>query len=91
MRRLRRRLFHQKNRPAAFDLARDFAVHMRRHSGNAAGQNLAALGHEFLEEIGIFVIYGLGRDIDASTRHRAIGPTKSRTAFGGLRLHRLVI
>src|ERR1700736_5156276 len=60
---------------------------MRRHSGDAAGKNLAALGHEFFQEIGIFVIDRFDRDVDPAPGHGAIGAAKCRTAFGGLGLH----
>jgi len=80
-------LLHQQHRTAAFDFACDPAVHVRRHTGNAPGQNLPALGDKFLQQIGILVVDRFGGDIDAAPGHRAIGPAESRTAFGGLRLH----
>src|SRR5207244_12268364 len=60
---------------------------MRRHAGDAAGENLAALGHEFFQEIGIFVIDRFNRDVDPAPGHGAIGTAKCGTAFGGLGLH----
>ena len=83
-------LFHQQHGAAALDFARDLAMHVRRHSGDAAGKNFAALGDEFLQEIGIFVIDRLGRDVDSAARHGAIGAAKSGTAFGGFRTYHLV-
>jgi len=62
-------------------------MQVRRHAGDAAGENFAALGHEFLQEIGIFVIDRLDRDIDPAARHGAIGAAKCRSAFGGFGLH----
>src|SRR6266571_4937301 len=61
---------------------------MRRHPGDAAGKNLAALSHEFFQEIGIFVIDRFDRDVDPTSWHGAIGAAKSGTPFGGLGLHR---
>jgi hypothetical protein len=80
-------LLHQQHRTAAFDFARDFPVHMRRHSCNSPRQNFAALGHELFQQIGILVIDCFRRDIDAAARHGAIGASKSGAAFGGLWLH----
>ena len=62
-------------------------MEVRRHAGDPAGKNLAALGHEFFQEIGIFVIDRLDRDVDPAPGHGAIGAAKSGTAFGGLGLH----
>src|SRR6266567_313753 len=64
---------------------------MRRHTGDAAGENLAALGHEFFQEIGVFVIDRFDRDVDPAPGHGAIGAAKSGTAFGGLGLHRQLL
>ena len=61
---------------------------MRRHASNAAGKNFAALGDEFLEEIGVLVIDRLDGDVDPAARHSAIGTAESGTAFGGFGLHR---
>src|SRR5205085_2707989 len=80
-------LLHEQHGTAAFDLASDLAMHVGRHAGHTARQNLAAFSHEFLEEIGILVINRLGGDIDAPARHRAVGAAESGTAFGGLGLH----
>ena len=82
-----RLLFHQEHGTAALDLARDLAMQMRRHTRNAARQNLAAFGNEFLQEIGILVVDCLQRDVDAAARHRAVGATKGGAAFGCFWLH----
>src|SRR5205814_5922162 len=63
-------------------------MEVRRHAGDPAGKDLAALGHEFFQEIGIFVIDRFDRDVDPAPGHGAISAAKSGTAFGGLRLHR---
>src|SRR5947209_12386978 len=60
---------------------------MGRHAGDAAGKNLAALGHKFFQQIGIFIIDRFDRDVDPAPGHGAVGAAKSGTAFGGLRLH----
>src|SRR6267378_793150 len=85
---MRIKSLHQQHGTAAFDLAGDFAVEVRRHPGDAAGKNLAALGHKLLQEIGIFVIDRFDRDVDPAPGHGAIGAAKCGTAFGGLGLHR---
>ena len=82
-------LLHQQNGTAALDLARDLPVHVRRHSSHAARKDLAAFRHKFLQQIGILVIDCFDRDIDAASRHRAVGAAKSGTAFGGFRLHEI--
>ncbi len=60
---------------------------MRRHAGNAAGKDFAALGYEFLQEIGVLVIDRLDGDVNPAPRHGAIGAAKCGTAFGSLWLH----
>ena len=82
-------LLHQQHRTAAFDFARDFPVHVRRHACDSPRQNFAALGHELFQQIGILVIDCFRRDIDAAPRHGAIGASKSGAAFGGLWLHEI--
>ncbi len=62
-------------------------MHVRRHSSDAAGKNLAAFGDEFFEEIGVLVIDRFDRDVDSAPRHGAIGAAKSGTAFSGFWLH----
>ena len=80
-------LLHQQRRAAAFYFTRDPAMQMRRHARHAARQNLAALGDEFFQEIGVLVIDRFERDVDPSPRHCAIGAAKSGAAFGGLGFH----
>ena len=62
-------------------------MQVRRHAGDAARQDFAALGDEFSQEIRIFVVDRLNGDVDAAAGHRAIGASKSGTAFSGFRLH----
>ena len=61
------RLLHQQHRPAAFDLARDLAVQVRGHAGNAAGKNLAAFGYG----VELTSTYGTGLEkvVEAFQRH----------------------
>src|SRR5207244_6861470 len=61
---------------------------MGRHAGDAAGKNLAALGHEFFQQIGVFVIDRFDRDVEPAWRHGEIGAAKCGSAFSGLGLHR---
>jgi len=80
-------LLHQQHRTAALDLARYFPVHVCRHAGDATGKNFAALGDEFFQQIRIFVIDGLHRDVDPAPRHGPISAAKCGTAFWRFRLH----
>ena len=82
-------LLHQQNGPAALNLARNLPVHVCRHSSHAARKDLTAFRHKFLEQIGILVIDGFDRNVDAAPRHGAISAAKSGTAFGGFRLHEI--
>ena len=84
---MRIKSLHQQHGAAAFDFAGDFAVEMRWHPGDTAGKNLAALSHEFFQEVGIFVIDRFDGDVDPAPGHSPIGPTKCGTAFGGFWLH----
>ena len=62
---------------------------MRRHAGNTAGEDLAALSNEFFQQVRILVIDRLDGDVDPAARHRAIRAAESGTAFGSFGLHRL--
>jgi len=81
-------LFHQEHRATTLDFTRDSPVKMRRHAGNAAGEDLAALSDEFFQQVRILVIDRLDGDVDPAARHRAIGAAESGTAFGSFGLHR---
>jgi len=81
-------LFHQEHGATALDLTRDSPVKMRRHAGDAAGKDLAALSDEFFQQVRILVIDRFDGDVDPAARHRAIGAAESGTAFGSLGLHR---
>jgi hypothetical protein len=62
---------------------------MRRHPGDSARQYLAAFGHEFLEQIRIFVVDGFCGNINATARHDPVRPSEIRSAFGVFRFHYL--
>jgi len=42
------------------------------HAGHAAGKDLAGLGREFLQEVGILVVDRLGGDVQPAAGHRAV-------------------
>ena len=60
------------------------------HSGYPPGKNFSALSHEFLEQIRIFVVDRLCRDIDSTARHDPVGPPEIRSAFGVFWFHCLL-
>src|SRR5271165_666999 len=62
---------------------------MRGHARYSARKNFPALSDKFLEEIRIFVVDCLCRDIDSTARHDAVCASEVRPAFGGFRFHRL--
>jgi hypothetical protein len=45
---------------------------VRGHSGDAAREDLAALGDEALQKIGVLEIDRVDGEIDAAPRHRAV-------------------
>jgi hypothetical protein len=63
-------------------------MQMRRHAGNAARVDLAALGDIFFQHIRIFVIDRFNRDVDSPSRHGAIRPSKCGTTLWSFGLHR---
>jgi hypothetical protein len=62
-------------------------MHIRGHAGNPTGKNFAALSHEFLQQIRIFVIDCLHGDVDPAPRHGSIGAAKCGTTFWRFWLH----
>ena len=82
---------HEQNRPGALDLAGYFAVQMGGHAGHATGQDLAGLGDETLEQVGVLVINGLDADVDAATRHRAVVTAECGFPFWGFRFHGVLL
>lgn len=82
-------LLHQENRTSPLDFAGDPSMEMRWHPGDPTRQNFATFSHEFLKKIWIFVVDGLGGNIDATARHNPVCPSEIRSAFGIFRFHYL--
>lgn len=70
---LNEELLHQKHRAGALDLARDLAMKMRGDAGNATRNDFTTLRDESTKKFRVFVVDRLGSDIDAPTRHGAVG------------------
>jgi hypothetical protein len=81
------RLVHQQCLTGALDFAGDFPVVVRWHPCEAAGQNLAILSDESLEEVGVLPVDGLEGDVHAAARHRAVGTAEGGAAGGCFWLH----
>ena len=81
------KLLHEESGTGTLDLTGDFAVKAGRHAGHAAWQDLAALGDEALEKIGIFIIDCLDVEIHATAWHGAVGAAEVRPALWCFRLH----
>ena len=81
------KLLHEESGTGTLDLTGDFAVKAGRHASYAAWQDLAALGDEALEKIGIFIIDRLDVEIHATAWHRAVGAAEVRPALWCFRLH----
>ena len=77
-------LFHQESSAGALDLAGDLAVKVGSETGETAGKDLAALGGELLEKIGILEVDGLGGDVEPAARHGTVGAAKVGSALRGL-------
>ena len=63
---------------------------VRRHAGDPSRQYFAALRHEFLEQIRIFIVDGFCGNIDPTARHDPVCPSEIRSAFGVFRFHCLL-
>ena len=63
---------------------------VRRHAGDASRQNFAALRHEFLEQVRVFIVDGFCGNIDPAARHDPVCPSEIRSAFGSFRFHYLL-
>jgi len=81
------KLLHEEGGAGALDLTGDFAVKACGHAGHAAWQDLAALGDEALEKIGVFVIDRLDVEIHATAWHGTVGAAEVRAALWCFRLH----
>lgn len=57
---------------------------MSRHSGHAAGKDLAGLGGELLEKVGILEVDRIGGDVEATAWHGAVGLTEIAATLWGL-------
>ena len=62
-------------------------MQLRGHARDAAGENFAAFGDEFFQEIRVLVVDRFDGDVDPAARHGTIGAAESGTTFGGLGLH----
>lgn len=78
---------HQKHGAAAFDFARDLAVHVGRHASHPARKDFATLGDEFLQKIGVLVIDRFESNIDPAPRHGTVGTAEGGPALWGFWLH----
>ncbi len=85
------KLLHQKNRTSTLDLTGDLAVKAGGHTGDAAGNDLAAFGNEALQELRVLVIDRLLGKIRTTARHRAIRAAEIGAAFGRFRLHDVLL
>ena len=80
-------LFHQEHRTRSLDLTGNFSVKMRRHARHPARKDFAAFSNKFLQQVRVFIIDCLRRDIDPATRHNAICAAEIGPAFGIFRFH----
>lgn len=71
----------------ALDLASDLAVELCRNSSRAARIDLAGLSREFAEELGIEVADLLRGNVEAPTRHAAVGAAEIDSSLFGFRAH----
>src|SRR5437762_2640718 len=60
---------------------------LRGHARDATGENLAALGDKFFQEIRVLVVDRFDGDVDPAARHGTISAAEGGTAFGGFGLH----
>lgn len=60
---------------------------VRGHASEAAGNNFAVFGHEFLQEIRILPVDRFERNVHAAAGHDSVGATKRGTAGWSLGLH----
>ncbi len=74
-------LLHQESSAGALDLTGDLAVKMGCKSCQATRKNLATLCGEFLQEVGILEINGLGGDVEPTARHATVGAAEIGAAL----------
>jgi hypothetical protein len=77
-------LAHQIHSAGALDLARNAAVKLGGNTRHATWQNLAGLGGELREKLGVLVFNLLDRDIMPTGRHLAVRLTEIDSALNGL-------
>ena len=77
-------LLHQESGAGALDLLGDLAVDVGGHTGHAAGKDFAGLGGELLQEVGVLEVDRIGGDVEATTRHGAVGLAEVAAALRGL-------
>jgi hypothetical protein len=80
-------LLHEKNRTGPLDGANDSTVHLSRHPCDAAWENFSMLRDETAEEVRVFVVDGLGVEIETAAGHDTVRATKCGTAFWRFGLH----
>ena len=66
-------LLHEESGTGTLDLTGDFTMKAGGHAGHATWQDLAALGDEAFEKVGLFIIDRLDVEIHATAWHRAVG------------------
>jgi len=74
-------LLHQESSAGALDLTGDLAVKVCCKSGQAAGKDLAGLGGELLEKIGILEVDRVGGNVQATAWHAAVGAAEVAAAL----------
>ena len=67
---------HEIQSAGALDLTGDAAMKLGRNTGGATGVNLAGIGREVPEELGVQVIHLLRRDVETTTGHAPVGAAK---------------
>ena len=77
-------LLHQKRRAGTLDLPRDLAVEVGGESGHAAGKDLSGFRRELAKQFGVLEVDRVGRNIEATTGHAAVGLAKIAAALGCL-------
>jgi hypothetical protein len=82
-------LLHQQHLPGALDRTVKAALIMGRQAGVLTGKNAAMVGHELFQQIDVFEIQRVDREVDFGLRTRSAflhrGRTRSTTSrFGGV-------
>jgi len=80
-------LLHQEHCTGTLDLACDLAVHVRGHASDAAWNDFPSFGNKPFQEIRVFVIDGLDREVNPAAGHRAVCAPEVRAALWCFWLH----